>query len=105
MTQFTPILAEVADKEPTLAAIWCIAAFLCFVCLLLCRWRTIAGLIVLPLAGVWAWALLSEIHDPYAGPAILEELGRAYIAQAYIAVLLPFLVVAIGFRRKRHHVA
>jgi len=105
MTEFTPILAEVADKEPTIIAIWCIAVFLCVGGFLLCRWRRAAGVIVLPLAAVWAWGLFSEIRDPYVGPAILNELGRGYVAQAYLAALIPFVVVAIGFWRRRHDAA
>ena len=104
MTGFTPIFAEVADKEPTITAIWCIAMLLCVGGFLLCRWRRVAGVIVLPLAALLAWALFSEIHDPYVGPAIVGELGRGYVAQAYVAALIPFVVVAIGFWRRKHDV-
>ncbi len=101
MKVFTPILAEVADKEPTIAAIWCVAAFLCGVAVLLWRWRRVAGLIPLPFAAAWAWAMLSELHDPYVGPGILQELGQGYVVQAYVATLLPFALVGIGVWRQR----
>ena len=65
----TPILAEVADKEPTITVIWCVAALLCIGGFLLGRWRRFAGVIVLPLAALWAWTLVSELHGPYVGPA------------------------------------
>jgi len=96
MTNFTLILAEVADKEPTITAIWTVAAFLCIGGFVLCRWRRVAGLIALPLAALWAWAMFSEIHDPYVGPAILRELGRGYVTQAYVAALIPFVIAASG---------
>ena len=102
MHTFTPMLAEVSDKEPTIAAIWCVAGFFCTAGLLLCRWRRVAGLIVLPLAAGWGWALSSELWDPYVGPAMLSELGRGYVFQAFIAILIPFAAVAFGFWRRRH---
>ena len=65
MTNFTPFLAEVADKEPTITAIWTVATFLCVGGFVLCRWRRVAGLILLPLAALWAWAMFSEIIVDY----------------------------------------
>jgi hypothetical protein len=100
MIGFVSILAEVSDKEPTFTEIWFIAAFFGITSFLLCRWRRFAGVIVLPLAACWAWAMLLEIHDPYVGPAILDELGRGYVVQAYIASFLPFMLVTIGFWRR-----
>jgi hypothetical protein len=104
MRGFMPFLAEVADKEAAIAAIWGIAAFFCVLGFLLCRWRRVAGLVALPLAALWTWAMVSELRDPYVGPAILRELGRGYAVQAYIEALIPFVFVAIGFWRRRHDV-
>ena len=102
MIQFIPILAEVADKEPSLTAIWGSAAFFCLIGFLLQRWCRVAGFAVLPLAGAWAWAIFQELHDAYVGPAILQELGRGYVAQAYIAAMVPFILVTVGFWKKRN---
>ena len=95
-----PILAEVSDKEPTIASIWCVAALLCLTSFLLCKWRRAATLFVLPLAGFWAWAIISELHDVYVGPAISLELGRTYTTQAHIAAAIPFLIIVLGLWRK-----
>jgi hypothetical protein len=100
MFGFIPVLAEVSDKEPTLADIWCVAGFSCMTGFLLCRWQRFAGLVVLPPVAVWVWAMFLEIHDPYVGPAILAELGQSYVVQAHIASFLPFMFVAIGFWRR-----
>ena len=43
----------------------------------------------------------SWLRDPHEGPAILRELGRAYVAQAYLAGFLPCLFVLIGFLLRR----
>ena len=104
MIRFMPVLAEISDKEPTITGLWCIAAFLCVGGFFLCRWRSSAGVGVLALAALWAWGMFSEIHSPNVGPAILEELGRDYVTQAYVAALIPFVVVPIGFWRRRHDV-
>ena len=89
--------AEVADKEPTVIAIWAISGLFCIVSFTLGRWRSAAALPALALAGLWGWVMFSEIHDPYVGPAILHELGRGYVAQAYSAALLPFLFMLVRF--------
>ena len=104
MTTFTPILAEVSDKEPTVAVIWCVAALVAFAGFSLCRWRRLAAIFVLPFVAVWAFGITSEVRDPFVGPAILHELGRGYVVQAYLAALIPFVFVTIGFWRRRHDV-
>jgi hypothetical protein len=104
MSGFTPILAEIADKEPAITVIWSIAAFFCFIGFLLCRWRRVATLLAFPLAAFWAWAMFAELHDPYVGAAIMSELGRGYVLQAYVAALIPFVAMAIGYWRRRHDV-
>ena len=100
MTGFRPIFAEVADKEPTITAVWIIAAVICFIGFLICRCHRVAGFLAVTFATLWAWAIFSELHDPYVGPAIVRELGQGYVTQAYLAALIPFFAVAIGFWRR-----
>jgi hypothetical protein len=95
-----PILAEVADKEPTITEIWCLAAVCCLVSVVMCRWRRAASLVALSVATLWAWIMISELRDPFVGPAILRELGRGYISQAYFVAILPFVAIGIGLLRK-----
>lgn len=89
-------LAEVVDKEPTLLMVWLVACILSIGSLALCLWRRWMALIALVPAAVWATALVSELRDPLVGPAILEELGRAYVIQSYVAAFIPFIFVGIG---------
>jgi hypothetical protein len=99
-----PILAEVADKEPTLPHIWCLAVIFSVSGLFLCRWRAASALLALLPAAIWAIALISELRDPFVGPAMIRELGRGYVAQADLAALIPLLIppviVAIKFCRR-----
>lgn len=107
MHVFTPMIAEVGDKEPTLFVVWSIATFLSTVCFFLCRWRRWALVLALPLAAYFVYATVSWVRDPHEGPAIVHELGRAYVTQAYIAGFIPLLFIAMGClrRRARHDVA
>jgi hypothetical protein len=99
--QITPILAEVGDKERTILAIWSISALFCIIGFTLAGWRPVIALLPVTLAALWACAIFSELRDPYVGPAILEELGRGYVFQAYTAALFPFLFIAVSFYRRR----
>jgi hypothetical protein len=98
------ILAEVADKEPALLVAWGIAAFFSAVCFLLGRWRRWAWVLALPLATGFVCATVSWLRDPNEGPAILDELGRGYVTQAWVAGFVPLLFVAARcFRRSGRH--
>lgn len=90
-------LAEVVDKEPTLFMIWLVACILSLCSLALSLSRRWTAVIPLVAAAVWAAALLSELRDPDVGPAILQELGRAYVIQSYVAAFIPFIFAGLGF--------
>jgi hypothetical protein len=80
------ILAEVMDKEPTLAWIWTtflVLALLGSALSLVNRWL---ALLVLPITCFFAWATLDELQDPFLGPAILDEAGRGYVVQCNLAI-------------------
>ena len=95
------ILAEVADKEPTLAWLWAVAAILSVASFALCHWRRWAAVVAIPAAVIWIWILLREIHDRFVGPAILQELGRGYVIQTYFAAFMPSLFLVLGLVCKR----
>ncbi len=101
MHAFTPILAEVSDKVPTVGGIWFFAAVVSMACFLASAWRRRTALVALPLIALWAFIVTSEVRDPYVGPAIVGELGRSYVMQAYIAAVVPVVFLAIGLLRRR----
>ena len=90
------MLAEVVDKEPTLLIIWFVALVLSAGSFALGRWRRWAALIALGPVVAWAIALLSELRDPWVGPAILDELGRGYVVQSYVASFTPVVFIVLG---------
>ena len=65
------------------------------------------GLLVVPIAALYAWTIYSELTDPYVGPAILRELGSDYVNLSYalsaFGLLGPLIVVLLGMavRRRR----
>ncbi len=79
-----------------LLVIWLVALALSVGSLALCRWRRWAALVSLGATAVWAAALLSELRDPFVGPAILQELGRGYVVQNYIAAFIPVAFIVLG---------
>jgi hypothetical protein len=96
------ILAEVADKEFSGATLWAVSPILAAVSFALCRWRRWAAVLILPIAAVWVWLVLSEIRDRFVGPVILQELGRAYVIQSYLTALIPvvFLLLSLVWKRR-----
>lgn len=107
MRAFTPLLAEVADKEPTLALLWSIAGVLSVLGYFLCRWCKSAAALVVVCAVVWAYGMITELQDSHVSPAIQRELGRGYIAQAYVAALIPLAIMGVAFwiRSRKHNAA
>ena|ERR1043165_9527444 len=101
MVSVLPILAEVADKEFSVATLWVVTAVLSAVAFALSRWRRWATIIALPPIFIWMWLLLSEIHDRFVGPAILAELGRGYFVQTYLSALLPVAFLIAGLYREQ----
>lgn len=104
----SPALAEVADKEPTVAEIWAWVAALNALSYRLGRLRPLFALLVLPVSLLWASSGLGEVNDPHVGPAILRELGASYVAQIYLASALmvagPLIIMFLCRRRVRQSV-
>lgn len=104
----SPALAEVSDKIPSFAALWGWSAGFTLAALLLALWRPVAGLVVLPLAALWAWGGHDMVSDAHLGPAILQEQSEAYVHAVYwsgiaglIGPLLAVLAVALWRVRGR----
>lgn len=90
------LLAEVMDKEPTLGFLWSYFLAIGTVGLVLATVRCWLSFCVLPL-----WALISLVHiselcDPFVGPAILAEAGEGYFLQSYAAMSLGLLLPLAG---------
>jgi hypothetical protein len=101
----SPAAAEVADKEPSMAVLWAWALAFNVIALLLALVRRWLGLIVVPFTAFFAWAVHSELSDPFVGPAILEELGPGYVIGSYFSVafglLGPLVIVLLRTLARR----
>ena len=95
----SPASAEVADKEPSVSALWAWAFAFNVLAVLLEVVRPRLGLLVVPIAALSAWAGHMELSDPHVGPAILNELGLNYFNTSYasfaVGLLGPLLVVLL----------
>lgn len=73
--------AEVMDKEPAIGQIWLWALSLAFTGFVLSRVRWWLAFVTLPLTLL----LIADVMDSSVGPAIRQEAGIGYVAQAYTA--------------------
>ena len=94
-------LFEVMDKEPSLLQIWFLFLLVGVGGFLLCRYRSWLLAVVLPIALFLAWGHLSELHNPFVGPAIAREAGRAYFTQSDIAMALGMAFPLLGMIKRR----
>lgn len=93
--------AEVSDKIPPRALVlaWPFASF--FVTALAWSHRRAVGLLATLLVSLPTFALLSELFDPFVGPAIRDEQGMVYVAAALASVAGIILGCIYGIQRCR----
>jgi hypothetical protein len=94
-------LFEVMDKEPSLLQVWSLFLSVGVGGFLLCRYRNWLLAVVLPIALFLASGHLSELHDPFVGPAIAREAGRDYFTQSYIAMAVGVALPFLGMLKRR----
>ena len=96
--------AEVGDKVPTQPWLWGAVAVFVAMAVLLETARLRLGLVVVPVAILWAMAGHVELSSPDLGPAIRTELGDRHVLWSYAAFAagaLGPLTVGIAGRRLR----
>jgi hypothetical protein len=94
-------MLEVIEREPSLRAIWGAAVLLGVVGYVATRFRRWLVLPALALVALAAWMELRQLLDPQAGPAIMQEAGMWYVAQAGAAVALAVILCVLGLLPKR----
>jgi len=95
------LMLEVMDKQPSLRVIWGGAAALGLVGYVAARFRRWLVLPALALIAVAAWTQLGDLLDPQVGPAIMQEAGLWYVAQAGAAAALAVILCVAGLAPKR----
>jgi hypothetical protein len=92
---------ELLRREPSLQAIWAGAILLGGVGYVAARFRSWLALPALALVALAAWSQLGELLDPRVGPAVIEEAGQWYVAQAGAAIALAVILCVVGALPKR----
>ncbi len=97
-------LAEVMDKEPTVAELWAWSGLYVGLALLLARRSPWLPCLVWPFSALNASVGLGELLDSAVGPAILAEAGWGYVVQAWATVAIngvsPLAIAAWSLRRR-----
>lgn len=87
------LLAEIADKMPTVEVMWTQMFLIAGVCSLFTAVATMAwrhvGLVPVFLAGIISLFLVSP--DPLMDPPIVKELGSSYLYQQRLSACLPLI--------------
>jgi len=95
--------AEVLDKEfslPTLLAVAVVAAVMAFRVARRQPWA-LAGL--LPIVGMFFGLHLSELLDPFVGPAMALEGGQTYVIASWVSPLLVVAAAVVGYVLRVRH--
>ncbi|HEX3559961.1 MAG TPA: hypothetical protein VHU19_12205 [Pyrinomonadaceae bacterium] len=90
------MIFEVIDKEPSLLNVWALFLLVGATGFLLCRLHRACLGLTLPIAVLLSLGYLTELHDPYIGPAILNEAGRGYFLLSYVAMSIALLLPVTG---------
>lgn len=84
------------DKELSFATVLFVALVGAVVAFFVARLKPWFLLLVIPMLGLFFFAHLSEVMDPYVGPAMAREAGVLYIAVSWSAPLLILFGAALG---------
>lgn len=102
---FTPdAAAEVSDKIPPRALVLAWAFACLFVTAVAWSYRRWVGLLATLLVALPTLAILSELFDPFVGPAIRNEQGVLYVAAPITAVTGIILGSIYGIRSQRRRI-
>ncbi|MBL8879217.1 MAG: hypothetical protein JNG88_08865 [Phycisphaerales bacterium] len=86
------LLAEIADKMPSLAGTTVVACVIGLISLgfgLVRRWLV---LLAAPVIVFYDWALWSELHEPGFGQLIIDEFGWGWIIGQLVGWNVPYSV-------------
>ncbi len=102
------LIFEVLDKEPSIQSIWLTFLTIAAAGFVLCRLRWWLIALALPVALLFSLGWLTELLDPYVGPAMWQE-SRSYVVQSYAAmaaaVFFPCLGAYLRWKRESRNAA
>ncbi len=88
-------------NEPSLRVLWAGAAALGLIGFAAVRFRRWLVLPALALIAIVIWIQIGDLLDPQVGPAIMQEAGLWYVAQAGAAAALAVILCVLGLAPKR----
>lgn len=98
------VQAEVMDKEPSLFSIWCWAIVTAVLLFAAARFRPWLLLVLASFPMLFFCNQLSEVTDPFIGPAILQEAGATYIASSWAAPVVTVGGAIAGWRLRKQRI-
>ena len=98
---FAYAFLEVMDKEPSLLVTAILYGVLGALGYVLSRQRWWWGLLLLPLVAALAWRDVSELYDPFVGPAIVMEAGYSYVLGWHALIIAGLALPITSALRKR----
>jgi hypothetical protein len=90
------MILEVMDKEPSLLSIWALFLLVGATGFLLCHLHRVWLVLTFPVALLLSLTHLTELRDPHISAAILNEAGRGYFIQSYLAMSVALLLPVVG---------
>jgi hypothetical protein len=77
---------------------WAMSVFPSLVAYWVGRRSPLLLLLVLPLPLLFYLRQLSELTDPFVGPAMLQEAGLFYVVSSWVAPMFFIVAAGLGFR-------
>ena len=101
-----PVLghAEVMDKEFSLVTVLLFGLIGALHVFLAARFKPLLLIVFLPAIGLFFFGQLSELMDPYVGPAMAAEAGQFYVFVSWAAPALVLVGGGVGLVRRRRNV-
>lgn len=95
--------AEVLDKEFSLPTVLAVAVVAAVVVFWVARRQPLALSGLLPVIGIFFWLHLSELLDPFVGPAMALEGGQTYVIASWVGPLLVVAAAVSGYVLRVRH--
>lgn len=89
------MLAEIADKCLDAPTEFIGGALLGLMAIVIGAWRRYLVIIPIGLAALVNRNLWDEFHDPWLGPALLQEVGQRRVVLEYVAFDAPFILLLL----------
>jgi hypothetical protein len=99
----TAAVAEVMDKEPSLAHMWVFAAIASAIAFVACRWNPWLVLACAPIPLLYLVSFVLEVTDSHVGPAIVAEAGLSYGVLgggAFLMIAVAHILGIVMWRRR-----